>query len=482
MSHILDNKMNNTLYTIFQENMTQIDEICTSFINDTDIRNMCKTYYHPNLKIKKDLDSLIFSLIKTFYPFLLIFGLFGNSITFLTMLRIYTRRKNYQKFCFSLAILALADLLVLIIGCLREYLEIIFTINIRSNSDLTCKLNMFSCYLFSFFSVYLHGFIAIERWLAVSDPLKSKSKFTFRISKIIILIIFLVCIVLTLPYLYFPKLEKSIQINHNSFLNFTIIDECAANDEMALLSIDSLFYCLIPFLVTILFSSLTVFKLIQSKTMMNRSNETEILRQNSLRCRAMFRKRDSAKRSIVNYDIKRKSLHSTVSSNFDVKYSPFRINLTKSYSPKTTNHSSNLKITIMLMALPICYLITTFPIFVIIIYSWFISHFSLVKDDVYDLDRAYAITKIFMYVHNSINILIYIFFGKSFRKDFIGILPFKSLYNKLTRTSRNSSNCEISLTNSFKIHLNNYNMNEIQFLNENMLNLRRRTYGHVYDF
>ena len=475
MIDTLIDDLNETL----RENSTKIEEICTSFTNDTDIQNMCNSYMIVlNLKVKKDVDLLIYNLIKIFYPFLLIVGLFGNTITFLTMMRIYIRRKNYQKFCFSLGLLALADLLILTIACLREYLEIVFGVNIRSSSVISCKIITFFCYLFSFFSVYLHGFIAVERWLAVSDPIKSKSKFTFRISRIIIFFIFLVCVLLSLPLLYFPKLEQYIVLENDSSI-YRTIEECSVIDETAVLSIDSIFYCLIPFVITILFSGLTVFKLIQSKTSMNKSNETEILRKNSVKSPASMRRRGStrSRKSTVNYDTTRKSFHSALFSSFDTQSSSsYRPNLNKMYSIKTL-YSSNVKITIMLMALPICYLITTFPIFMIIIYSWFVKNFSRVQDGhLPQMDRAYAIAKIFMYVHNSINILVYIFFGKSFRQDFIVILSFKNLYNKIIKTSHNSSNCDISQS---KIQIN-YQTNEINFLNSNLMvsNSRGRNLAH----
>ncbi|RNA30946.1 FMRFamide receptor-like [Brachionus plicatilis] len=462
------------LYELKESN---INELCRSFSNDSDIRIMCNVYNQSRvLSIKKDSDPLIFSLIRTFYPFLLFFGLFGNSITFFTMVRIYKYRKNYQKFCFSLATLALSDLFVLTIGCLREYIELVVDYNFRSSSLAACKLTMFFCYLFSFFSVYLHAFIAIERWLAVSDPLKAKSKLTFRINRSIILVIFLLCIIINSPLLYFTKLEKLIVYPEENGTAVKSELECSIGNQAVLLSIDSFFYCLIPFVVTIMFSSMTVIQLVHSRQKMKESNQTEKLRQNSVKSGASFRKASSVDRvimrhSTVQFDVRKKSLNSFINSSADLQASPFKKSLIKRQISKS-HHASNLKVTAMLMALPICYLITTFPIFVIIIYSWFLSRFKLMKDGQVDqLDKAYAIAKIFMYVHNSINIFVYIFFGKSFRQDFIGIFPFKSLYNKITKLSQNSSNSEMSCSNSLKMnwsHMNEHSVLRVR--NRNMFN------------
>ena len=73
------------------------------------------------------------------------------------------------------------------------------------------------------------------------------------------------------------------------------------------------------------------------------------------------------------------------------------------------------------MALPICYLITSFPIFVFMIQGFFIQ--SSQKEKIFYLNAAYCIGTILMYVNNSINILFYIVFGKTLRNDFIKILP-----------------------------------------------------------
>jgi hypothetical protein len=63
------------------------------------------------------------SLIKYCYPIILLFGLFGNAITFVVMCRVHKRKRNFQKFSLSLGTLALVDISVLLFGCFVEYLE-----------------------------------------------------------------------------------------------------------------------------------------------------------------------------------------------------------------------------------------------------------------------------------------------------------------------------------------------------------------------
>ena len=75
------------------------------------------------------------------------------------------------------------------------------------------------------------------------------------------------------------------------------------------------------------------------------------------------------------------------------------------------------------MALPISYLVTTFPIFLMAIHGCL-----LMRDPLYAYKNqahfhfVYTLAKFFMYLNNSIHILFYILFGKNLRKDFLALL------------------------------------------------------------
>ena len=100
----------------------------------------------------------------------------------------------------------------------------------------------------------------------------------------------------------------------------------------------------------------------------------------------------------------------------------------------SVNHvkkSSNLKLTLMLLSFPISYLLSTCPIFSIISFKLIDFYFKLDKS--YNYEIAFALARILMYINNSINILMFILFGKSLRKDFLKILPFKKFKNQRKR-------------------------------------------------
>ena len=349
---------------------------------------------------KVDSEKLRISLIKYLYPVILLLGLFGNLITFSVMIKIYKRGKNFKKLALSLAALSIADLSILIFGCGREYLETILMISIRSSNIYSCKLIYFLCYLFSSFSAYLHAFIACERWNAISRPLKNKSTWTYETNKLLISLIFILCVLFNVPLFWFTTLNHIIIIDDGSSIGVKIIKECEVSESafmfnIILTLIDSVFYCLIPFLTTILFSSLTLFNLLKPKPFTRNHTTSGSLSYGSNYSEAY---------NLVVFSTKRNELAENTTSR-----------------RRTIKHKSNVKITIMLMSIPISYLITTFPIFVILIHGWLIRIFK--QESTVYFDTAYCIGTILMYFDNSINILLYIFLGKGLRRNFISIIP-----------------------------------------------------------
>ena len=364
---------------------TEASDFLNHTINFTDILPICEKFIQKIHNVSS-FNMLRFNLIKYIYPILLIFGIFGNTLSFLVMLRIYRTKKKRpnRNFSFCLAMLCFADLAILLVGCLREYFEEVFSMSIRSSTIYSCKIFYFTCYLFSAFSSYLYAFIAVERWQAVTRPIKYKQQKAVQNQKTIILI-FVYCICISLPFLILPTLQKSITPMRNVPNDFKIEPKCEIShsiilSDLLIMLLDSLFYCLIPFLVTIFFSILTWIKLIMTR----RSNSTQL--------------------AVV------------VVNAANISASAEEINtLTKI----NTKQSSKLKMTVMLLTLPISYLLTTFPIFVIILFQLNFNYFR--KKNSYNYETEFAISRMLMYINNSINILFFILFGKSLRKDFLKI-------------------------------------------------------------
>ncbi len=91
-------------------------------------------------------------------------------------------------------------------------------------------------------------------------------------------------------------------------------------------------------------------------------------------------------------------------------------------SKNTKKKASKLKLTFMLMMFSVSYLITTLPVFVIIIMRAFMIYVK--KNDEIDFDTEFAIAKTLMFTNNSFNILFLILFGKTLRRDMLDLLLF----------------------------------------------------------
>jgi hypothetical protein len=101
-------------------------------------------------------------LIQYIYPSLFIIGILGNFLCLWLMIKTYKKeRRENRNFSFCFSMICCADLSVLLFGALREYLEVVLDVKIRSHSKLTCKFIFFGVYLFSAFSSYLYAFIAV---------------------------------------------------------------------------------------------------------------------------------------------------------------------------------------------------------------------------------------------------------------------------------------------------------------------------------
>ena len=357
------------------------------------------------------------NIVKYIYPIILIFGLLGNVISLAVMIRIYRRKKHSYKFSFNLAALSIADLAVLIFGCFREYSDDILDWRLRSRSAILCKMIYFNCYLFSCFSAYLHAFISVERWYAIANPIRFKTG-TPR-NKRIICALFIICVFISSPLTFFAGIKELVSFNKQNSIDIKMFKECqlSMNNhffDLILAIADFILVCSIPFLITFLFSMFSLVRLFKTN---NAQGEEIPLERCRSRCNL------NSTQNLIHHKVnaETKSLKNVSILDLTLKNSSFKRSTLSLVEGNfiNSNLSANLKITMMLLALPISYLITTLPIFIIIIIHF--HQFS--NNSSSDYETEMIIAKTVMYVNNSINILFYIFLGKSLRKDFLKLLP-----------------------------------------------------------
>jgi hypothetical protein len=266
---------------------------------------------------------------------------------------------------------------------------------------------------------------------------------------------------INIPNLLSSRLKETNNFSHEPELKCDLADEFGAK----LAIYDSILNCLVPFLIALVFSFLTLKKLIQIKNnhnlvscdQSNKAKKFTTLESIKNRPNTVFGKKHLAnsyelksnakvKKSISNYYMepefmvvrylsKRRSMPNVVQqfeSNFN---SPFvrkraivsRNNHTMAAIQMKNRKASKLKITFMLMIFPISFLLTTFPIFLIILFKLFLNIYLSLK---VDLELAFDIAKVFMFLNNSLNMLFLIFFGKDLRKDFRTLFSVRNIFKK----------------------------------------------------
>ena len=394
----------------------------TKFLNNSFFENYFKIFENY-LKIICEIqddganeiqsDQIKLSILKYVYPIILVFGILGNIVSLTVMIKIYIKKRGLYGFTLNLAALSLADLAVLIFGCFREYSDVILEWRLRSMNLFMCKFFYFNCYFFSCFSAYLHSYIAYERWYAVSSPLKFKIKPLKN--KLLISFTLIFSFLISCPYIYFAEIKSFVAVNEKNSFDVKILNECEATQDHFLLDLilatsDSLFYCIVPFLLSFVFSMISLFSLcFKNVNGVSKRPNNEFLRMISL---------DESTNVIIDDHIglENKKRHN---NNLTLAYKRAKM-LNRQVS--TVNPSSNIKLTIMFLAIPISYLITALPIFIIILLQFF-----FIGDRVNNNESELAVAKMLMYINCSINILFYIFLGKSLRNDFLDILSLRFL-------------------------------------------------------
>lgn len=347
--------------------------------------------------LKNDLKMY---LIKYLYPVIFSLGLLANAVSFVLMIKVHNKRV-YKIFPLTLAILCLSDCFILIFDCLREYLDI-YDIYLMPNSVYSCKITVFICYLFYSFSSYLYAFISAMRCEAVRDPIKYKQEFSKENQKRIWLI-FSICFIINIPFLFYSILQKSYGQIKPGGERIVLKIKCQIYQDSysQLMILDAIFFYIIPFILILFFSMLTLLRL------MKKYRFQECMVQTGLKKSESKYKACKSESSLIHADSVNKSVSSLKAS-------------------KRANQC--FKMSLSLMALPMFYLITSTPLILTFILQFY-SNYSQ-KESYYQTAAYYAKTPI--YINNSLNVLIFILAGKNLRKELFKIFKSNKLEKQLS--------------------------------------------------
>ena len=202
------------------------------------------------------------------YTLLLLAGILVDLAALLAMVKKYrsdkrSQRKHVNKFAFCLAILCFADLAILALCGLSEAIQLLFDFSVRSSSVFACKFLCFACYVFSSFVAHLYVFIAMDRWEAATRPLKYKQRRMERSLKQIFAL-FLYCFCICLPFVYFPTLSE-MPATMSGRETHEMKCKLPAHLLKRLTLLDAVFYSFLPFVFTLVFSSLTLIALVKER-------------------------------------------------------------------------------------------------------------------------------------------------------------------------------------------------------------------------
>ena len=170
--------------------------------------------------------------------------------------------------------------------------------------------------------------------------------------------------------------------------------------------LDAVFYAVLPFLLTLLFSSFTLFVLVRDLHSRN-SKKSQTLPLPQV-CHF-----NSTLNTIQIPNAQNSPQHHQKDSNQPLPDHEIKLRSAK----KTTSRA---KMTLMLMAFPCSYLITTAPVFFIIICQVVTTQLGVTFSTSFEAEFAFAKTS--MFVNNSFNILLLILLGKNLRKDMLSLL------------------------------------------------------------
>lgn len=299
------------------------------------------------------------SLILYLSPILLVFGIIGNSLSFVVLIGQTKKMSTYS----YLSALAIMDISVLLVGLLRLWIAEITGSDIKDMSDVTCKLVQFLGYVCSDSSVWLIITVTTERYIAVCHPLQTQMFCKIgRAWKALLLPILIICVINS--HFFFTV---SIQQKHDRA-------ECQAAPSFELLVnniwpwVDAVIYSFLPFVIIGVLNGFIIRKISQAE------KERKIFLQVKHRTARELRRYKSS--------------------------------------------DNNKKLTTMLLSVSFAFLLTTFPMNIAVIFTAFWNKradrdvegaaiFHLIK----------AITELLMYVNHSINFFLYCATGQKFRRS-----------------------------------------------------------------
>lgn len=431
--------LNNLIYFL---NAYYADEAIMMNNNQTD---------YSNLSVTTPENDKQYHIVEIcILPFIFLIGTVCNILTFLVMRR---KKMRHQSTYFYMAVLAVADEMVLLVGCLNYWIYLVFDKTITIMSNISCKLACVLLYGTFHFGVWIVVIMTVERFIAVALPLQASRLCTVKRAKISTLIIAFVIFAINFHFLVTHAL-----ISRNSgALGCQAIDE---KYDFFMLHIwpwiDASTYSYIPLSLLIIFNILIVHNLIKASKNIQKLNSNSNKNRSNLKsqfflfslcpCLRFNSQKEHKKLFRFNLNQKKPSsknllvTSSHLSAVTSVVYnqenkvntmnrSSSSANLTNSPTSQANQPSSaNRRLTIMLLVVSMTFFITSTPIVILQ---------TVEQAGVVSNSKALIVIRgiflILQYMNHSINFFLYAVTGKTFRREFFALFkPFKKKW-KITK-------------------------------------------------
>lgn len=295
---------------------------------------------------------------KYIFPVFLFLGLIFNLASAVVFWQRAMRYKHGSTVIFMYS-LAMADTIVLIAGIITKWIGTISDSNLQEKSDILCKVITFLSFFSSHFSVWVIVAVSVERYFIACHSKQITATNRLRGVKFSLLALMFVLAGVNLHLFWTAGLVEEIY-------QCKIIRKCGPTNDYSYFIrnvwsfIDSSVYSFIPTIIIITANSLIIWRIRLSKT------------------------------TLVNFNLGA-GLH------------------------EKKRRIKNIKITIMLLALSFTFVVTTFPMSIVMIILSAVP--SQIKD-LSELARFWLLRTVsdcFMYLNHSSNFVLYILTNKDFR-------------------------------------------------------------------
>ena len=203
------------------------------------------------------------------FPFIFAIGTVCNILIFLVMRR---KKMRHQSTYFYMAVLAIADEMVLINGCLNFWIFLYTGQAITIMSNVTCKLACIAFYASLHFSVWMVVIMTIERFIAVALPLQASRLCTVNKAKAATMSLAVVVLAINSHFVFTHSLIARVDINDTIAGCQSSSDAYDFFMEQIWPWIDASIYSFVPLSLLIIFNILIVHNLLKASKNMEKLN------------------------------------------------------------------------------------------------------------------------------------------------------------------------------------------------------------------